>query len=361
VAHDFNNMLAVILGNADLALDRVDPDGPPAPELREIRRAAARSAELTRQLLTFARKQTIAPRVLDLNETIGQTLGILRRLVGETIELLWVPGGDVGPVYMDPAQLHQVLVNLCVNARDAIVERGRITVETSVRGAGAASGRGCESVFAGEHVLLAVTDDGCGMDAGTVARLFEPFFTTKALGRGTGLGLCTIEGIVRQHGGCVAVDSAPGRGTTIRVFLPRHASIAGPGEAAGRSIARRGGETILLVEDEPAVLALGARILEGLGYTVLAFGLPGEALAAARRNAGPIHLLVTDVVMPEMNGRDLARNLIAFFPDLRCLFMSGYAANVIAPQGVLAEGVRFLQKPFSREDLASAVRGALDE
>ncbi|MBN1771962.1 MAG: response regulator, partial [Deltaproteobacteria bacterium] len=361
VAHDFNNMLGVILGNADLALAQVEPATPLAADLREIRRAAERSAELTRQLLSFARKQTIIPAVLDPNEVVGGVLTMLRRLVGENIDLVWVPGAAIGSVYMDPTQVHRILVNLCVNARDAIADAGRITVETASRHLDAAACAGRADAVVGEYVVLSVRDDGCGMDRTTVDRMFEPFFTTKELGRGTGLGLSTVDGIVRQNGGHITVDSAPGRGTTVRVHLPVHAPGVATTTTAATATARRGGETILLVEDEPSLLRLTARMLEELGYRVLPAALPGEAMLLVRRHPGPIHLLLTDVVMPEMNGRDLARNLRAFFPDLRCLFMSGYATNVIAPEGVLAEGTRLLQKPFAREELAAAVRRALDE
>jgi CheY-like chemotaxis protein len=335
-----------------------------AADLREIRKAAERSAEVTRQLLSFARRQTAAPRQLDPNEVVSGMLQMIRRLVGEDIDIVWRPGASVGAVFMDPTQLHQVLVNLCVNARDAITGAGRITVETSScaldeRQRAGRAGR--SGAVPGDFVMLAVSDDGCGMDPATVRRLFEPFFTTKELGRGTGLGLSTVDGIVRQNGGHLEVESEPGKGTSIRIYLPRCERAAAPAAVSESRSPRQGGETVLLVEDEPSVLALCARMLRGLGYRVLAASSPERALGLARQHEGRIHLLLSDVVMPQMNGRELARRLVAALPDLRCLFMSGYTAHVIAPQGFLGEGARFLQKPFSREELAAMVRAAIDD
>ncbi|MBN1944831.1 MAG: PAS domain-containing protein [Bradymonadales bacterium] len=360
VAHDFNNMLGAILGYTDFALDQVDPTSPLVADLWEIRKAAERSAELTKQLLSFARKQTIVPKVLDPNQIVSQMLKMLRRVVGEDIDLVWAPGEQIGPVYMDPAQVNQIVVNLCVNARDAITDTGRITVKTE---SCVLDEEYCSShtdAIPGEYVMLSVSDDGCGMDRSTVERLFEPFFTTKELGRGTGLGLSTIHGIVKQNGGHITVNSEPGRGTAINVYLPRYQQAETATPSASKSTVQRGLETILLVEDEPSVLALGVRILEDLGYTVLAAALPGEALHLARQHVGAIHLLITDVVMPEMNGRDLAKNLLSLFPDLRCLFLSGYPANVIVHQGIVNEGLHFLQKPFTRKELAAMLRKILD-
>ncbi|MGC4119830.1 MAG: PAS domain S-box protein [Myxococcales bacterium] len=359
VAHDFNNMLGVILGHTELALDQVDPGHPLRFDLEEVQKAARRSADLTRQLLAFARKQTVSPKVLELNETITGMLNMLRRLIGEDLRLEWKPGPELWPVRIDPAQIDQILANLCVNARDAISDVGTVTIETEnctfdrPRGAGHAEHR------VGEFVRLAVRDDGSGMDAETLAHLFEPFFTTKALGKGTGLGLATVYGIVKQNDGFIDVHSEKGRGTTFTVFLPRH---QGADQAAGEAAPGpdlQGNETVLIVEDEPGLLNLTRRMLERQGYRVVAASTPGEALRLAHAHPGEIHLLMTDVVMPEMNGRDLAKNLLAVHPHLRLLFMSGYTSDVIAERGVLEEGTNFIQKPFTAAGLAEKVRAAL--
>ncbi|MDO8833983.1 MAG: ATP-binding protein, partial [Vicinamibacterales bacterium] len=361
VAHDFNNMLGVILGHTEMALDQLDPSQPLFADLQEIRKAAERSVDLTRQLLAFARKQTIAPRVLDLNETVEGMLKMIRRLIGEDIELTWLPGPSLGAVKMDPSQLDQILANLCVNARDAIGGVGRISIETAAANLDDAYCAEHLGFEAGEYALLAVSDTGRGMDAHTVEHLFEPFFTTKDVGKGTGLGLATVYGIVKQNNGCINVYSEPGRGTTFRIYLPRHAARdEGPETDRAPERALRGRETILLVEDEAAILKMTTLMLERQGYAVLAASSPGESLRLAEAHAGRIDLLITDVVMPEMNGRDLARNLLALYPNLKRLFMSGYTADVIAHHGVLDPGVHFIQKPFSTKDLAAKTRDVLD-
>jgi signal transduction histidine kinase len=361
VAHDFNNMLGVILGYTELALQGLSPDSPLYESLMEIGKAARRSAELTRQLLAFARKQTIDPEVLDLDGTIEGMLKMLKRLIGEDIDLVWRPGPGLWPVKMDPVQVDQILANLCVNARDAITGTGRIIIETENVALDKEYCAGQAGAVPGDYVQLAVTDDGCGMDQETRSKLFEPFFTTKEVGKGTGLGLATVYGIVRQNNGFIRVDSEPGKGSTFRICLPRHRAANGRTRQEGRPLGTMGGqETILLVEDEPAILKLAARMLGRQGYTVLAAATPGEALRLAREHGGGIDLLMTDVVMPEMNGRDLARKLIASYPGLKCLFMSGYTANVIAHHGVLDADVHFIQKPFSMQDLAARVRQVLE-
>jgi nitrogen-specific signal transduction histidine kinase/CheY-like chemotaxis protein len=361
VAHDFNNMLGVILGHAEIAMDQVDPAEPLFTDLREIRRAAERSADLTRQLLAFARKQTVAPRVLDLNETVEGMLKMLQRLIGEDIDLAWLPGTSVWPVKVDPAQIDQVLANLCVNARDAIAGVGKVTIETENVSFDEAYCAEHPGFVPGDFVLLAVSDDGCGMDQETRGKIFEPFFTTKGVSQGTGLGLATVYGIVKQNNGFINVYSEPGKGTTFKIYLSRHAAEADQiRKESPVPPAARGHETILLVEDEPAILKMATMMLERQGYRVLAASAPGEAVRVAGEHAGEIHLLMTDVVMPEMNGRDLAKNLMSLYPDLMCLFMSGYTANVIAHRGVLDEGVHFIQKPFSMLDLAAKVREVLD-
>ena len=361
VAHDFNNMLGVILGHAELALDQVSPDQPLHSDLQEIQKAAQRSAELTRQLLAFARRQTVIPRVLNLNDTVEGMLKMLHRLIGEDIDLAWMPKADLWAIRMDPAQVDQVLANLCVNARDAIRGVGKVTIETENTYFDEAYCAQHAGFVDGDYVQLAVSDNGCGMGKDVLDHLFEPFFTTKGAGKGTGLGLAMVYGIVKQNEGFINVYSEPGQGTTFRIYLPRH---LGEAEAIREKVdteaAPGGHETVLLVEDEPAILKMGRRILEKLGYTVLFASTPSQALALAEKHAGSIHLLITDVVMPEMNGRELASRLLALYPDMKQLFVSGYTANVIAHHGVLDEGVSFLQKPFAVRSLASMVREVLD-
>lgn len=359
VAHDFNNMLGVILGHADLVIEQLEPETVLNLHLAEIRKAAARSVELTRQLLAFARKQTIAPQVLELNEVVAGMLNMLKRLMGENINLEWTPGAELWRVYLDPSQIDQILANLCVNARDAINGHGRMSVAT--RNHSVVPGAGANPEVLGDYVVLSVSDTGCGMDKETLSHLFEPFFTTKEVGKGTGLGLATVYGCVKQNGGFIEVASEPGRGTSFNVYLPRWTGRflqARNAPATNRALGGR--ETILVVEDEPAILSLATKVLQRLGYTVLAANTPYGALRLAREHSGAIHLLMTDVVMPEMNGRDLAKELLKSYPKLKRLFMSGYTADVIAPQGVLAEGVHFIPKPFSANDLATKVRNVCD-
>ena len=362
VAHDYNNMLGVILGYAELALEKIDGEHPLRADLEEIFAAARRSADITRQLLAFARKQTIAPKVLDLNATVEGMLKMLRRLIGENIDLVWAPGTNLWKVKMDPAQVDQLLANLFVNARDAIADVGKVTIETGDVVFDEAYCADHEGITPGEYVLLAVSDDGCGMDKTTLENIFEPFFTTKEVNQGTGLGLATVYGIVKQNEGFINVYSEPGKGTTFKIYLPRHADL--PEKARTERVTEippSRGETVLVVEDDESILKLAERILDGLGYSVLTAASPGEALALAEEHAGGIHLLMTDVIMPEINGRDLADRIKEGRPGIKCLFMSGYTANVIAHQGVLDEGVQFIQKPFSLKDLAVKVREALDQ
>lgn len=362
VAHDFNNMLGLILGHVELAIDKIDVGHLLLADLQEIQKAAKRSSELTRQLLAFARKQTVSPKVIDINETVAGMLKMIQRLIGEDIHLVWLPGVNVWPIKIDPSQIDQVLANLCVNARDAIIDVGKVTIETG--------NITCDELYCKDHadcvpgayVSLAVSDNGCGMNKETLDMVFEPFFTTKETGKGTGLGLATVYGIVKQNNGFINVYSEPDLGTIFKIYLPRHVGKAEkvwPDGMAGPVM--RGQETILLAEDEPAMLKLITMLLTMQGYTVLAASTPGEAIRLATEHAEEIHLLITDVVMPEMNGRDLAKNLLSLYPNLKRLFMSGYTANVIAHHGVLDEGVYFIQKPFSRKDLATKVREVLDQ
>ncbi len=361
VAHDFNNMLNVILGYSEIALEQVAIEHPLHQALHGIQQAAQRSADLTRQLLAFARKQTIAPRIIDLNETVEGMLTMLRRLIGEDINLIWLPGRNLHPVNMDPAQIDQILANLCVNARDAIDSPGKVTIETGTTSLDASWRTVHTGVVPGEYVLLAVSDNGCGMDRETISHLFEPFFTTKEQGKGTGLGLASVYGAVQQNNGFITVDSEPGQGTTFKIYLPQ---CAPPSELLPiqNSVvaAARGHETILLVEDEPSVLEMTKIMLELQGYTVLAAASPEEAIHLAGEHADRIDLLLTDVVMPGMNGSDLANNLLPRYPGIKLLFMSGYTANIIAGHGVLGEGEHFIQKPFSFKDLRTKLREVMD-
>lgn len=361
VAHDFNNVLSVIIGYGELALEWTDPAQEMHSALQEIMKAARRSADVTRQLLAFARKQTISPKVLDINDTVEGLMKMLQRLIGEDIDLVWAPGEAVWTAKIDPGQINQILANLCVNARDAIADVGRITIETGNVELDEDYCTHHLGFIPGEYILLAVSDNGFGMDAETLDNIFDPFFTTKEPGKGTGLGLAMVYGIVNQNNGFIKVYSEPGQGTTFKIYLPRHRGKADllPEKGQGYQ-AERGRETILLVEDEPAILRMTTVMLESLGYQVLAAGTPREAIHLAEGYDSEIHLLVTDVIMPDMNGRGLAKKIQSIYPDLEHLFMSGYTADVIAHHGVLDEGVNFIQKPFSKKDLAAKVREALD-
>ena len=363
VAHEFNNMLGVILGHAELALSQVDPAQPLHDDLNEIRKAAERSANLTRQLLAFARKQTAAPRVLDLNLVITNMLNMLQKLIGEDINLNWQPIEKLWSAKIDPSQIDQMLTNLCVNARDAISGVGNITIGT---GNSTLDENYCAAHIGsvpGEYVTLTMSDDGCGMDKDTLANIFEPFFTTKEFGKSTGLGLATIYGIVKQNNGYIDVCSEPGQGATFTIYLPRY--VDKTEHAAGTecvvSRIKRGHETILLVEDELAILKMATRMLEIQGYTVLTASTPGEAIRLAKEHSGEIYLLITDVVMPEMNGQDLAKNLLSLYPHIKCLFMSGYTSDIISDNDVFDEGVSFIQKPFTSQSLATKIREMLGQ
>ena len=358
VAHDYNNMLSVILGYTELALNSVDPGQPLHGYLIEILKATNRSTDITRQLLAFARKQTKNPVGLDLNQNVGRMLKMLRRLIGEDIDLAWLPDGGLCPILMDPAQVDQILVNLCVNARDAIADVGKITIATGTA-VFDESARHAEP-REGDYVLLTVSDNGSGMDKETIDRVFEPFFTSKGVGRGTGLGLSTVYGIVKQNKGFINVSSEPREGTTFRIYLPRYAGHAVDSQWEREDEIPSGhGEIVLVVEDEPALLAVGKRILEKLGYRVLAAGTPDEAIGLAEEHANEIRLLLTDVVMPTMNGRNLSERMRYLCPSMKILFMSGYAVDVVVHRGELDEGVNFIQKPFTMSDMAVKVRESL--
>ncbi|OPZ16886.1 MAG: Blue-light-activated protein [candidate division BRC1 bacterium ADurb.BinA364] len=361
VAHDFNNMLGVILGYVEMVLEEVDSAVPMHADLQEIKRAAQRSADLTRQLLAFARKQTIAPKVLDLNETIGGTLNFLRRLIGESVELAWKPAEGLWPVKVDPTQIDQILTNLCANARDAIAAGpGSIFIETQ-NVVFDEEHRAAHADFApGAFVMLAVADNGPGIPREVLKHVFEPFFTTKEVGQGTGLGLATVYGIAKQNNGFVHIYSEPGKGTIVKIYLPRYHGDGQAAPAAENESPRGRAETVLLVEDEAAILHMSKSMLEKLGYTVHAFGRPADAIQFAQRHVEKIDLLLTDVVMPEMNGRELADRIEAIAPGVKRLFMSGYTASAIAHHGILDEGLMLIHKPFSRGALARKVREALE-
>lgn len=362
VAHDFNNMLAVISGYAEMGLEKLPPTAPLYHDLEQILSASRRSADIVRQLLAFARKQVIDPVQLDLNEAVGGLLKMLGRLIGEDIDLVFKPGKNLSSVRMDPSQVDQLLANLVVNARDAISGVGKVVIASQNELVDQAY---CEThpgfaITPGRYVMLVVSDDGCGMDKKIQAKIFEPFFTTKAIGKGTGLGLAMVYGIVKQNNGFIHVYSEPGVGTTFKVYLPGILEEATTAAEKLLPIAPpTGTETVLLVEDEHHLLDLAQRQLERLGYTVLTANTPTKALQVAAEFAGVIDLLLTDVVMPEMNGRELWEQLHSQRPAMKCLYMSGYTADIIARQGVLEKGVHFLQKPFMHAALAAKIRDTL--
>ncbi|MCL4203207.1 MAG: CHASE domain-containing protein [Pirellulaceae bacterium] len=361
IAHDFNNMLQAILGYTELVIDQLGPDHPVRAELLEIERAARRSADLTRQLLAFARKQVVTPKVLDLNETISSMIKILQRLIGEDIRLLWQPGRGLWPIKIDPSQVDQILANLAVNARDAIAQTGTLTIATENTLATPMDCPDQPDFVLGPCVLLTVRDSGCGMDEATRAHAFEPFFTTKSFGTGTGLGLATVFGIVAQNRGCIQVESQPGQGTTFRIYFPRSSAAAESSQATEHSLPARGRETILLVEDEIAILEMAAKMLESLGYRVLRAATPAEAIRLAQQHRDEIQLLVTDLIMPGMGGRELCAILKAQTPDLRYVFITGYSGDRIERGDDAELGAHLLAKPFTCGQLARKVRETLDK
>ncbi len=361
VAHDFNNMLGIIIGRVEMMLLERKPEDPDYGNLMEIRSAVVRSSDLTRQLLAFARRQTIAPKMLDLNESIELTLKMITRTIGEDIHLSWKPWDDPCPVKVDPIQIDQILINLCLNARDSISHHGTITVETANTEIDAGYCARHAEFKPGSWVQLTVSDDGCGIDKESQDLIFEPFFTTKAVGKGTGLGLATVYGIVKQNGGFIYVYSEPGMGSAFKIYLPRTKDSISKLPVSPAGTIPEGVETILMVEDEPAVLELGKIALERFGYSVLTAQTPGEALDLAERLDGPIHLLITDVIMPGMNGKALKNSIQNIKPGIKILFMSGYSSEVITHRGILEENVNFLQKPFSIEALSTKVREILDQ
>lgn len=362
VAHDFNNLLTAMLGYSNVLLQQMPKDSPDREKVFQISRAAERASELTRQLLAFSRKQVLAVRVLDLNPVIADFEKILRRLLGADIELMTIFDPSLGQVMADPGQIEQILLNLAVNARDAMPKGGKLAMETSNVVLDNHYARTQPDVKPGRYVMFSVTDTGVGMDPTTCANIFDPFYTTKEKGKGTGLGLSTVYGIVKQHKGHISVYSECGRGTVFKVYLP---CVERPVEPAEEDMAtnpqRHGSETILVVEDEEIVRDLACELLELVGYSVLPAAHPQEAMRISEDHNGPIHLLLTDVVLPRMDGTRLYRTIAESRPHVKVLYVSGYTQNSIVEHGVLKEGVHFLEKPFTLESLAGKVREVLDE
>jgi len=361
VAHDFNNLLMIVKGHAEMLLDRIADSSPARHNLEQIQGATDRAATLTRQLLAFSRKQVLQPKVIDLNDVVAGMIKMFARVIGENIELAFLPGSKLASVKADPGQMEQVLLNLVVNARDAMPDGGRLTIETSNVEVDRVSASQHPAMEAGSYVVLVVSDTGCGMDAGTQARIFEPFFTTKGHGKGTGLGLATVYGVVKQSGGFIWVYSEVDRGTTFKIYLPQvTADVDRLVAEKASSGPTPGTETVLFVEDEESVRELVRDYLGRSGYRVLHAADGIQALETAGAHKGPIHILVTDVVMPRLSGRELVTRLSAARPDLKVLYISGYTDDSIFRHGVLEGGVAFLQKPFNLKDLAQKIREVLD-
>lgn len=361
VAHDFNNMLGIIMGHSELAILNADPNDPYREPFTAILDTARRSADLTKQLLAFSRQQTIDLKVMDLNQTINDTMKMIKRLIGEDIDLVWAPEPALWLVKMDSSQLDQILVNLCVNAQQAIGGTGKITLGTENVVIDSAYCDQLSYARPGKYVLLAISDNGAGISESIRDKIFDPFFTTKEKGKGTGLGLSTIYGIVKQNNGFINVYSEVGQGTTFKIYLPRHDNEEEPETIPFVDGTQKGqGQTILVVEDSPDLLSITTVMLESLGYRVVAAATPAEALTQVNKDQ-PIDLLLTDVVMPEMNGKILAEKISAICPAIKILYMSGYTANTIAHHGVLDEGIQYLSKPFFLQGLSEKVAALLNQ
>jgi two-component system cell cycle sensor histidine kinase/response regulator CckA len=361
VAHDFNNLLSVIMGYASLAIDGMNEGDPLRSQLDEVLGASERARDLTRQLLAFSRQQVLEPRIVDLNRVIGQLERMLERLIGEDVELIAVKAPDLGQVLVDPSQMEQIVMNLVVNARDAMPKGGKLTIETANVDLDEAYASEHENVTAGPHVMLAVVDTGHGMDRATQARIFEPFFTTKEVGRGTGLGLSTVFGVVRQSGGHVYVYSEPGKGAAFKVYFPRVTGTE-PVLQAHRAVAPRSSlETVLVLEDEAQVRRVVVAMLQRGGYRVIEATRAEEALEAASDPSRTIDLLLTDIVMPGMSGPEVVKRIREIRPNLKAICMSGYTDETVFRHGILESGIAFLQKPITPDSLRQKVRGVLDE
>ena len=361
IAHDFNNMLTIMIGYGEQVMSRLAADDSIRRDVAEMVNAARRSAELTRQLLAFSRQQTVLPKAVDLNERIGISLKMLKRLVGEDIDLRFAPGSNLGTIHIDPSQLEQILANLTVNARDAIAGTGLIRIETANKTLDESYCAFHEGFVPGEYVVVTFSDSGSGIDQEALPKIFEPFFTTKEEGKGTGLGLSTVYGIVKQNCGFINVYSEQGQGTTFKIYFPRHFGPAVKPLAVQEATLQGGTETLLLVEDEIQILAMCQRLLEKQGYRVLAASSPEEALQQCGQFQEEIHLLVTDLIMPAMNGRELFEKISLLKPGIKVLIMSGYTADIISKRGGLAEGDHFIQKPFSNRDFILKVRQVLNQ
>jgi PAS domain S-box-containing protein len=360
VAHDFNNLLTAINGYSALALRRLGDDHPVSSYLDEIKKAGDRAANLTRQLLAFGRKQLLQPLAINLNDIVGDMIKLLKRLIGEDIQLITRPSANLKQIKADPGQLEQVLVNLVVNARDAMPRGGAVTIETANTTLDGSYANRHLGVTTGEYVMLAISDTGVGMDHDTQSRIFEPFFTTKEVGKGTGLGLSTVYGIIKQSGGNVWVYSEPGKGTTFKVYLPQVEDEVTALESKAQVILKRGSETVLLVEDEEMVRKLASELLEDSGYVVLSAGGGEEALKLATSHKARIDLLITDVVMPKISGKEVAEQLTRIHPETKVLSMSGYTDEAIVHHGIVDSNIAFIQKPFSERALAQKIREVLD-
>jgi DNA-binding response OmpR family regulator len=362
IAHDFNNLLMVISGYSEFLLDRIGPDPALRGPAQEIAGASQRASSLTRQLLAFSRKQMLAPKILDLNSVVTENLKMLTRVIGEDIDLVMVPATSLGAVRADAGQIDQVIMNLAVNARDAMPTGGKLTIETSNVSLDEEYARFHAPLRPGDYVVLSISDTGLGMDSETQSHIFEPFFTTKGP-KGTGLGLSTVYGIIKQSGGYIWVYSEPNKGTTFKIYLPRVAERAEPAAVVAQeeiAVTEPGTETILLAEDESNLRYLARQFLEKQGYNVIEAADGASALQIARAHQGVIHLLLTDVIMPGMNGRELAQRIAEIRPQTKILYMSGYTENVIGHNGTLDAGVRLLQKPFTLRELKIKVREVLD-
>jgi CheY-like chemotaxis protein len=360
VAHDFNNLLTIINGYAQLLIEPISPQDPRRGHLKEILTAGERAASLTRQLLAFSRRQVLEPRVLNLNSVLADVAKMLRRLIGEDVELVATLKPDLGRVKVDPGQIEQVIMNLAVNARDAMPQGGKLFVETSNVEIDANYARSHSPMMPGKYVMVAVSDTGCGMDLETQAHLFEPFFTTKEKGHGTGLGLATVYGIVKQSGGFIWVYSVPGRGSTFKIYLPvveEALPTAEPAEVPAELA--KGSETVLVVEDEGGVRSLVCEALASHGYKVLEAAGAASALEISEKYTEPIHLLLTDVVMPQTGGKELAKGFSTLHPETKVLYMSGYTDDAIVRHGILERGTSFLQKPFQPRALLLKIREVL--